>query len=61
MAPKKEKIYMHIETGETDTKQGWVYRYDAEELDIRDISSEDAFLEDVGNTLFEVTSGQNSL
>ena len=52
---KEEKKYMHIVTGEVDTRDGWMSSYDDEELSLRDISAMDAFESDLGQTLLEVT------
>ena len=46
--------YMHIETGSIDTKEGWINSYDPEELERRNLTARQAFIEDVEKTLFEV-------
>ena len=47
--------FMHIHTGAIDTREGWVASYDAEELAERGITAEQAFDEDEGVTLIEVS------
>lgn len=47
-------MYMHKETGSVDTREGWIASYDAEELEARGLTAEEAFAEDEGTTLFEV-------
>jgi hypothetical protein len=50
----KEIRYMHKETGATDTREGWIASYSEEELEERELTAEEAFDEDDGETLFEV-------
>ena len=47
------KIFIHIETGSIDTKEGWISSYLIEELEERGLTAEEAFIEDEGITLFE--------
>ena len=49
-----EDLYMHVETGSCDTKEGWISSYDKEELSERGIDAESAFEQDVGSTLMKV-------
>jgi hypothetical protein len=51
---KKEKMYMNIETGSVDDKEGWIYSYDREELEARGLTAEKAFEEDECYSLLEV-------
>lgn len=52
--------YMHVKTGTQDTREGWIESYDAEELKERGLTAEQAFDEDVGNTLCELDGTQAS-
>ena len=45
---------MHVETGATETKEGWISSYSVDELAERGITAREAFGEDEGNTLIEV-------
>jgi len=47
------KTLMHIETGSTDTREGWIASYDPQELAARGLNAEQAFNEDEGHTLIE--------
>ncbi len=47
------KKYMHIVTGSTDTREGWIASYDTDELDARGLTAEEAFDEDEGVSLVE--------
>lgn len=47
------KTYVHIYTGSIDTQEGWISSYSVDELDEREITAEQAFLEDEGVTLIE--------
>lgn len=46
-----ELLYTHIVTGEQDTKEGWIASYAKEELEKRNMTAEEAFFNDDGNTL----------
>jgi hypothetical protein len=46
--------YTHIETGSTDTREGWIDSYGDSELEDRGLTAEEAFGEDEGVTLIEV-------
>lgn len=46
--------YMHKETGSVDTREGWIASYNAEELEERGISAEEAFDFDEGDSLIEL-------
>ena len=47
-------IYMHKDTGSTDTQSGWIASYPQEELEERGLTAEEAFRADVDQTLFPV-------
>lgn len=48
------KKYTHVVTGSMDTQEGWMSSYDPQELNVRNLTAEEAFEEDKGKTLFEV-------
>jgi hypothetical protein len=48
-------FYMHKETGSIDNRDGWIASYDTDELDARKLTAEQAFGEDEGETLFQIT------
>lgn len=54
-------LYMHKETGSTDTAEGWISSYDAEELEARGLTAAEAFAEDVDVTLFPVAESYRQL
>lgn len=43
--------FIHIETGNKDTREGWISSYDIEELEERGLTAAQAFAEDEGKTL----------
>ena len=47
------KKYMHIVTGSTDTREGWIASYATDELAARGLTAEEAFDEDEGVSLVE--------
>ncbi len=49
--------YMHVITGAVSTKEVWVWSYLAEELNERGITAEEAFSEDLYDTLYPVQLG----
>ena len=52
---KETTTYMHKETGNVDTKEGWISSYDQDELDDRGgLTAKEAFQKDEGVTLYEV-------
>lgn len=48
-------FYMHKETGSIDSRDGWIASYSADELDARNLTAEQAFNADEGETLFQIT------
>ena len=48
-------FYMHKETGSIDDRHGWIASYPVEELEARKLTAEQAFREDVGATLIQIT------
>ena len=54
-------LYMHKETGSTDTAEGWICSYHAEELEARGLTAAEAFAEDVDVTLFEVAESYEQM
>lgn len=48
-------FYMHNETGSIDNRGGWITSYPADELDERKLTAEQAFNEDEGGTLIQIT------
>ncbi|MFA6079848.1 MAG: hypothetical protein WC779_08900 [Candidatus Omnitrophota bacterium] len=48
-------IYTHKETGASDTREGWIASYDAQELEARGLTAEAAFDADEGVTLIATT------
>ena len=55
------KKYTHKETGTTDTREGWLCSYDAEELEVRGLTAEEAFDADEGVTLFEEEEDEETI
>jgi hypothetical protein len=47
-------MYMHKETGNIDTREGWELSYDTQEIELRKLTAKQAFDEDVDVTLFEI-------
>ena len=46
--------FIHKMTGRIDDKEGWIASYASEELELRGVTAERAFSDDVGVTLFEL-------
>lgn len=49
---KRTVMYIHVETGEIDTRDGWEWSYEQEELSNRRLTAEEAFDEDLNISLF---------
>lgn len=49
----ENQIYIHIETGAEDTKEGWINSYDQDELDERGLTAIQAFEVDEDITLIK--------
>lgn len=50
-----EKMYMNVHTGSVDTRDNWLLSYTEEELEDRWLTAEEAWEEDEGTHLLEVT------
>ena len=55
------RIYMHIETGSTDYKDGWILHYSSYELSHRGIDGKTAFEEDLEEGRFVEVCGHCEL
>ncbi len=49
-----EEMYMHGISGEINSMEGWIYAYQAEELEERSLSVEEAWSKDLYSTLYPV-------